>query len=121
MARVLVVDDDGELRDVLRESVELDGHTALVASNGREALRVLREQGADVVVLDLMMPVMNGWQFLEAVRAEPRLAQVPVIVISAAARPPPAPIQAYLPKPFEFDVLASEIRRQARAADLHPR
>ena len=91
MARVLVVDDDGELRDVLRESVELDGHTALVASNGREALRVLREQGADVVVLDLMMPVMNGWQFLEAVRAEPRLAQVPVIVISAAARPPEPP------------------------------
>ena len=61
--RILLVEDDRELRDALAEALEEEGHEVIAVGDGKEALREMRSQRPDVVVLDLMMPVMDGWQF----------------------------------------------------------
>lgn len=81
--RVLVVDDDPVNRAILVGSLEDQGYSADVASDGREALRMLRAGGFDVVLLDLVMPVMDGFEVLRTMKADERLRSLPVIVVSA--------------------------------------
>lgn len=86
MARfILVVDDDRDIRDSLVELLEDQGHPAVGAANGVEALEVLRTSTAPpcLILLDLMMPMMDGREFRERQLTEPTWAQIPVIVISA--------------------------------------
>ena len=111
MARVLVVDDDADIREALTHLLESEGHEVTAASDGRVALGSLAREPADVIVLDLMMPVMNGWEFCEAQRMDPVLAEIPVIVISAAAQCPPAAADAFLPKPFDGERLIELVDR----------
>src|SRR5205814_6736490 len=80
---VLVVDDDPALRESLLECLQQDGLTTIAAANGAEALQLVRDRGPKVILLDLEMPVMSGWQFLERRRSDPALARSPVIVLSA--------------------------------------
>jgi len=85
---ILIVEDEPDLRETLGELLELEGFGVAMAANGQEALQYLREIGQScLILLDLMMPVMNGWQFLEALREmRPHMvAAIPVVVISAAA------------------------------------
>jgi CheY-like chemotaxis protein len=86
MARkpVMVVDDDNDIRDALREVLEDEGYRVLDFPNGRAALEFLKTGVfPGVILLDLMMPVMNGWQFRAAQLEDPALAGIPVVVISA--------------------------------------
>jgi CheY-like chemotaxis protein len=76
---ILVVDDDAEGRATIQEALEDEGYEVWTADNGKEALQRLRSGRPDLVFLDLLMPVMDGWQFLEAVGAE----EIPVVVVSA--------------------------------------
>ena len=107
MAAVLLVEDNDDVREMMALALELAGHEVLLASNGREALARLRERRPRpcVILLDLMMPVMNGWELRQALRAEPGLRDVPVIVVSALneelAREVGA--AAYLPKPIDIE------------------
>ncbi|HEY0708362.1 MAG TPA: response regulator, partial [Polyangia bacterium] len=84
--RVLVVEDDEEIREHLEELLEEEGFAVATASDGYQALTWLRDhpEQAGVVLLDLMMPVMDGFEFLRRKDKEPSLASVPVIVITAA-------------------------------------
>jgi CheY-like chemotaxis protein len=85
--RVLVVDDDDDLAEVLSAVLESFGYVVGVARNGREALEYLRSHdGLDVVLLDLMMPVMNGWEFRVEQLKDPRLSSIPVIVFSGQGK-----------------------------------
>jgi CheY-like chemotaxis protein len=80
---VLVVDDDPNLLRVMSKLLEFEGFVPVQAANGQEALDYLRGGGsASVILLDLRMPVMDGWAFRKAQRAEPALAEIPVVVIS---------------------------------------
>jgi CheY-like chemotaxis protein len=114
---LLIVDDDRELLDALAETLQDLGYTIATASNGREALD--RLHGAPLpaaVLLDLNMPVMNGWQFCAAKRAEAALNDVPVIVLSAAAKKDPASpyfldVEEIVSKPIEMDELLGAIGR----------
>jgi CheY-like chemotaxis protein len=81
---VLVVDDDDGLRDMLVDALELEGMQVRAAANGAQALAVLEHWHPQVILLDLNMPVMDGWAFREAQRARPTIAQIPVIVYSAS-------------------------------------
>src|SRR5919108_5374291 len=81
---VLIVEDDANLRDVLAETLKFEGYDAQVAANGLHALERLQHiDPPDVIVLDLMMPVMDGWGFRDALRLMPAIRDVPVVVVSA--------------------------------------
>lgn len=83
---VLVVDDDEDLRAMLRESLEYAHYFVLEADDGKSALDVLRLAGAPVirlVILDLVMPCMSGWDLIGVMRADPKLSRIPVLVTSA--------------------------------------
>jgi CheY-like chemotaxis protein len=87
VASILVVDDDAAVREALTQLLELEGYRVTPAANGLEALNLLRnKQAASLVLLDLMMPVMDGWAFLAERARDPTLAAIPVIVISAATQ-----------------------------------
>jgi CheY-like chemotaxis protein len=112
--RILVVDDDADIRELLVSVLTDDGYEAESACDGREALAVLDRWRADVVVLDLMMPVMDGWTFAERMREK---WTIPIIAVSAAtdlfrqARRVGA--AEFVPKPFDIDSLLPRIARVA--------
>lgn len=114
--KVLIVDDDRDIRQVLRTILSYEGYSVVSASNGEEAIRRLRTDGETcVILLDLMMPVMDGWRFRQEQRQDPDLADIPVVVISAAANVPQkaAELEAagYIQKPIDFDDLLNTIER----------
>jgi CheY-like chemotaxis protein len=110
---VLIVEDDEDLREMMAQLLSLEGfHTATVA-NGREALEYLHEaERPQVILLDLMMPVMDGWEFRRQQQADPVLAPVPVIVLSALDQQRASSLgaDAFLKKPLDFDRLLSLVR-----------
>jgi CheY-like chemotaxis protein len=110
---VLVVDDDPDAREAITAILEDAGYEAIQAANGSEALRQLGANPGrcDLILLDLMMPVMNGWDFRRRQRATPALAEIPVLLMSAGAHMPTVSgeLQAagYVTKPVETaDLLA---------------
>lgn len=112
---VLVVDDDPSIRRMIVAALKRDGYTFCEAPNGKEALELMRHEHPNVVVLDLMMPVLSGWDVLQARELEPELKQIPVIVISANRAPEVATavdkgICAFLPKPFDIGALGALVR-----------
>jgi len=85
-ATVLVVDDDADLVRLISRFLTLEGFAAVPAANGREALAYLKGGGqAQAILLDLRMPIMDGWAFRRAQRADPAIASIPVIVLSGVA------------------------------------
>ncbi len=84
---VLVVDDDDAIRVTLREVLELEGFDVTVAENGQVALEAMRSASPDIVVLDLMMPILSGWEVIEVADADERLRSMPIIVLSAMCAP----------------------------------
>jgi sigma-B regulation protein RsbU (phosphoserine phosphatase) len=113
--RVLVVDDTEANRDLLARRLRALGHDVAIATNGREALEVLAGREMDLVLLDIMMPEMDGFQVLERLRADPERCHVPVIMISAVdetesvARAIELGATDYLPKPFNAVVLRARV------------
>ncbi len=104
--RVLVIEDDPMAREVLSAILEEEGYTVAAAADGTSALGKLREHLANVIILDMAMPGMNGWAFLAAKAQVPSAAAIPVVVVSASAPPRSTRgIVAWLEKPFVFDTL----------------
>jgi class 3 adenylate cyclase/CheY-like chemotaxis protein len=81
---VLVVDDHDFSRDAVARSLVLDGHTVITANNGRQALTLLKARSFDLVLLDIMMPEVNGFQVLEQCRADSQLQHIPIVVMSGS-------------------------------------
>ena len=109
---VLVVDDDAEIREIVATVLEDDGYRVDTASNGAEALRKANDHQPDAVVLDAMMPVMDGWEFLAQWRTRPVEDRAPVLVVSAVRDWRTAldsGAQGYLSKPFDLDTLESTL------------
>lgn len=110
---VLIVEDDADLREMIAHLLTLEGLEAASVANGREALDYLRRSDTpNVILLDLMMPVMDGWEFRREQRADPALAQVPVVVLSAldGSRASDVRADAVLKKPLDFDKLLQLVR-----------
>ena len=108
---VLLAEDDDDLRDATMETLEDAGYRAVAVSNGSEALSFLREaaQLPSLILLDLMMPVMDGWQFREAQRDDPRIAAIPVVILSAMAEKPTMADVEYLQKPTKAPPLIAMV------------
>jgi CheY-like chemotaxis protein len=117
---VLVVDDDSDLREFLRVMLTSIGFEMMSAANGREALDVMEGHDPDLILLDMKMPVMDGWEFSRALEA--RGAHPPIVVFTAApdpaARAAEVHADGWLGKPFENEELEATVRkfaaRQAR-------
>lgn len=113
-AEILVVEDDGATRDLLRMSLELEGYTVSLAANGVEGWERLRTSPPSLVVLDIMMPEMDGAELLGLMRRDPGLSRLPVIVVSAfgaMASIAASLAEVYIPKPFDLDALMATIAR----------
>ncbi|MBA3819464.1 MAG: response regulator [Deltaproteobacteria bacterium] len=108
-ACVLVVDDDDVLRDTVAEALEDAGYLVERAENGREALVKMRLGPPCIVLLDLMMPVMDGWEVVTEMDRDPRLAGVPVCVVSAQDRIAPPRNIGVLRKPASLAALLTAV------------
>ena len=103
---VLVVDDDQDIRDALCELLLDEGYRAVAAANGAEALTYLRSRELPcVILLDLMMPIMDGWEFRRQQQGDPKLSGIPVVAITAAGdhRASTIAVDRILPKPLHLD------------------
>jgi DNA-binding response OmpR family regulator len=111
MARVLVVDDEPDVLLLCRLNLEQRGHEVLEAPNGDEALELARSGDADLVVLDLMLPGIDGYQVLQALQAGEQTSEIPVLVLTAKSlqadreRSRQLGAAAFLTKPFLPDEL----------------
>ncbi len=110
MALVLVVDDEFGILRILEDVLVDEGHRVVVAVNGRQALQLVAEERPELVVTDFMMPVMDGAALIDAMSAEPKLADVPIILMSSMPETTVAErttgYTAFVRKPFKiFDVI----------------
>ncbi len=125
--RILVVDDDADIRDALEQVLLSAGNRVSTAKNGKDALDLIQTIRPDVILLDLMMPVMDGFRFREAQKQDRALADIPVVIISAVAAQNAAAlgdVAACLAKPFSIDVLLDTIsmcqRQESRRDTVAP-
>jgi CheY-like chemotaxis protein len=102
---ILVVEDDELIREELAWRLRLEGYRVAVAADGTEALRCLEQAAVGLVLLDLMMPGLSGWELAAAMRREPRLAAVPVMTITAVGNAHLAPPGPVFLKPLNIDSL----------------
>lgn len=121
--QILVVEDDGEIRSVLAELLAQEGYQVASAPNGKEALDLIGRVVPKAILLDLMMPVMDGWTFMSKCRNNPVCREIPIVVLSAAhglqaqaERLKEEGIRAVLPKPFDVDALLGTVHRIAPLA-----
>ena len=113
MPTILVVDDEPAVRELVVEVLRLEGYAAVGAADGRAALAALAGAAPDLVLMDVMMPGLDGPSAYLAMRADRAAAAVPVVLMSAAADPARLPegIVGFLPKPFDLDQLLGLVAR----------
>src|SRR5438105_6094073 len=107
--RVLVIDDEPPIREIIADALGEHGFQVEAAANGATALELMRRWAPDAIVLDLMMPRLDGSAFLELLRLNPEFQSIPVLLVTAAYAPQDAAervgAKACLAKPFELDHL----------------
>jgi CheY-like chemotaxis protein len=120
---VLVVDDDAVIRSTVAELLLDEGYAVDQAADGAEALQLVYRSVPDAIVLDLMMPVLDGWAFVERCRSVPAARDVPIVVMSAthglhesAERLHAMGVRAVVAKPFDVDALIAIVQRYAPLA-----
>ncbi|HEX3694093.1 MAG TPA: response regulator [Polyangia bacterium] len=114
--QILVVDDDEDIRETVAEALSLDGFRVVMARNGREGMALLADGLRPcLILLDMMMPVMNGWTFAQEVAGDPRLSTLPLCIFSATGSDPDHPIAgnvvAAIKKPVRLDKLLAIVKQ----------
>ena len=114
MPKLLIVDDEAGYREVLKAIFEDEGYSVTTASDGRKALEMLtRDSAPDVVILDLVLPVLDGNHVYRTMQADPKLAKIPVVV--STSTPSRAPSGAVIvPKPFKIQRLLDAVAKLHR-------
>jgi CheY-like chemotaxis protein len=112
---VLVIDDEQDIRETLREVIEMEGCSAVLAASAQEGMKILETQRPCLIILDLMMPGMTGAEVLTVLRDDAELAAVPVLMSTSAPSSAPAGV-ALLPKPIDLDALFGWIRKTCDCA-----
>jgi DNA-binding response OmpR family regulator len=121
LTKVLVIDDDSLVSNTIKDALHRDTFEVFIANSGSEGIELTRQVEPEVIVLDLMMPGMNGWEVCRAIRA---FSQVPILILSAVVDPERV-TQAldegandYMVKPVAFSVLASRLKRLTQQARI---
>src|SRR5687768_1337212 len=110
---ILVVDDEEPVRDFLAQLLEEDGHLVLTAIHGARALELINEQTPDLVISDVMMPILSGAELTRRLKANPATATIPVILMSSAGRRAAdgTGADAFIAKPFDLTALEELVER----------
>lgn len=115
-ATILIVDDEEDVLDLLSVVFQREGYRTLVAADGKSALTLAYDETPDVILLDVMMPAMDGWQVLRALKVDERTSKIPVAMVSARTegRDKIIGLQegavSYVEKPFSTMELVAEVR-----------
>ena len=118
----MLVDDDATNRNLVSEILDLCGYESIQASSGAEALTILTDQAVDVILLDIMMPDMDGWEFCRQLKQSINLAHIPIIMLTGLvddeSRQKSFDVGAddFISKPFKMDDLVSRIEKQVKKA-----
>jgi two-component system, cell cycle response regulator DivK len=110
----LVIDDDDDTREVYAEVLRLEGISVEVASDGQEALQKAVELLPDIIITDLSMPIMDGWETIRRLRADERTRRIPIIVCTGEEAPSGTWADLLLTKPCPLDTLLFEVRQLLR-------
>ena len=120
MKKLLLVDDEKELLSSLKSNLEALGYSVETATDGAMALKVARQSMPDIILLDLMLPVLDGYQVLKLLRADARYRHIPIVVITARAEAQDCALakecgaNGFLVKPLELETLFAQIRALER-------
>jgi DNA-binding response OmpR family regulator len=115
-AKLLIVEDDERARAALGDIFDFEGYRVALCANGKEALEYLRSEPLPaLIILDLQMPVMNGWQFRREQNKDARFAAVPVVVITALQSAGDIDVAEIVHKPIDIDRLLAVVRKLLRA------
>jgi CheY-like chemotaxis protein len=117
MAKIVIAEDENDIRNLITFTLEIDGHEIIATKNGVEALEQVRAEKPDLVVLDVRMPKMTGYEACEKIKQDPDLREIPVVFLSAKGQD--KEIQTgldlgatrYILKPFSPDSLTSDINQ----------
>lgn len=113
MKNILIVEDNTDIRELLKLSIEMDGYTVNTAANGQEALETLSKLDPPcLILLDLMMPIMDGWKFVEELEKDKRLNSIPYVLLTAYAESGNdiKNARAIIKKPIDFEILNSTLK-----------
>ncbi len=110
---ILVVEDEKGIQEVIKMALEMEGYKVKTADNGKAGLELLPKMETPcLILLDLMMPVMNGWQFAEAISQDMTLATIPVVIVTAYGdRAMSIPAKGVLKKPIDLDLLLNTVKK----------
>ncbi|MBL8058061.1 MAG: response regulator [Anaerolineales bacterium] len=115
MAKILVAEDERDIRDLIAFTLQFAGYTVVTANNGEEGLALARQEVPDLILSDVRMPKMTGYEMCRQIKAEPRTAHVPVVFLSAKGQDQEvqsglaAGATEYLLKPFAPDQLLAKV------------
>lgn len=116
--RILCIEDEPEMINLVRLILERQGYEVLGAVGGTEGLRILKSDQPDLILLDLMMPDIEGWEVYRQIKSDPGLAAIPVIVVTAKAQSIDkvlglhiAKVEDYITKPFGSQELTESVRK----------
>lgn len=115
--RILVVDDERELVDLLKIRLQANGYEVLAGYDGKEGLEKARKEAPDLIILDLMLPKMDGYKVCGLLKADTRYSKIPIIMFTARAQEEDRKLgeevnaDAYVTKPFEPNTLLSEVKK----------
>jgi CheY-like chemotaxis protein len=114
MSRILIAEDERDIRELVGFTLQLAGHSVIFAANGQEAIQKIRQEIPDLVLMDYRMPVMNGDEAAEIIRGEPELAGIPIVFLTAREQDPSlagkiANGAHFIPKPFSIDQLNKKV------------
>lgn len=120
MTRVLVVDDEASLRAIMEVNLTASGYDVIATRRGEEALALVKAGKPDLILLDIKMPGMSGWDVLNELKADPGLRDIPVIVMTAfikeseESRAAAIHVASFLAKPFGIRELLEQVRQALR-------
>jgi CheY-like chemotaxis protein len=110
---LLVIEDNKEIQDSLKMALEAEGYKVFTADNGKEGLEILEKIPTPcMILLDLMMPIMNGWEFVDAISKDLMLSTIPIVVVSAYGDKKGTPkTEDYIQKPIDLDALLNTVSK----------
>ena len=115
--KILIVEDDANIRDVLKLSLEFEGYEVVSAKNGKEGLELLNTTDPGLILLDLMMPVMNGWEFVDQLKEKNLFSKYPIVVVSAySERAKVIDCHDFVLKPLELEELLLSVKKHFGSA-----